>query len=80
MAEHGRSWLQTLALLGAMWVGIPSAQAIIVLDDRQQKVQIAQAPQRIVSLLPSLTETVCALKQCHKLVGLDRYSNWPEAV
>jgi len=33
-----------------------------------------------VSLLPSLTETVCALQQCHKLVGLDRYSNWPESV
>jgi iron complex transport system substrate-binding protein len=54
--------------------------AVTVLDDRQQKVQIAQAPQRIVSLLPSLTETVCALNQCHKLVGLDRYSNWPESV
>ena len=56
------------------------AQAVTVLDDRQQKVQIDQAPQRIVSLLPSLTETVCALNQCHKLVGLDRYSNWPESV
>jgi iron complex transport system substrate-binding protein len=56
------------------------ANAVTVLDDRQQKVQIAQAPQRIVSLLPSLTETVCALNQCHKLVGLDRYSNWPESV
>jgi iron complex transport system substrate-binding protein len=56
------------------------AHAVTVLDDRQQKVQIAQAPQRIVSLLPSLTETVCALNQCHKLVGLDRYSNWPESV
>ncbi len=56
------------------------AQAVTVLDDRQQKVQIPQPPLRIVSLLPSLTETVCALNQCHKLVGLDRYSNWPEAV
>jgi len=56
------------------------AQAVTVLDDRQQKVQIAKAPQRIVSLLPSLTETVCALNQCHKLVGLDRYSNWPDSV
>ena len=80
MAEQGRGWLQTVALLGAMWVALPSAQAVTVLDDRQQKVQIDQAPQRIVSLLPSLTETVCALKLCHKLVGLDRYSNWPEAV
>ena len=56
------------------------AQAVTVVDDRLQKLEIAQAPQRIVSLLPSLTETVCALKQCHKLVGLDRYSNWPTTV
>ena len=51
-----------------------------MLDDRQQGLNIPKAPQRIVSLLPSLTETVCALQQCHKLVGLDRYSNWPESV
>lgn len=56
------------------------AQAVTVRDDRQQDVVIAKPPERIVSLLPSLTETVCALGQCHKLVGLDRYSNWPESV
>lgn len=38
------------------------------------------APQRIVSLLPSLTETVCALGECQRLVGVDRYSNWPASV
>jgi iron complex transport system substrate-binding protein len=43
-------------------------------------VSITKPPQRIVSLLPSLTETVCALGQCQKLVGVDRYSNWPERV
>ena len=80
MAEGLRAWAQYLALVGAVWVCSQSAQAVTVLDDRQQKVQIAQAPQRIVSLLPSLTETVCALNQCDKLVGLDRYSNWPESV
>ena len=36
--------------------------------------------QRIVSLLPSLTETVCALGACNRLVGVDRYSNWPESI
>jgi iron complex transport system substrate-binding protein len=36
-------------------------------------------PQRIVSLLPSLTESVCALGACARLVGVDRYSNWPES-
>jgi len=80
MADLLKSWAQSLALVGAMWGCTLPAQAVTVLDDRQQKVQIAQAPQRIVSLLPSLTETVCALQQCHKLVGLDRYSNWPESV
>ena len=37
-------------------------------------------PQRIISLLPSLTETVCALGACDQLVGVDRYSNWPASV
>ncbi len=56
------------------------AQAVTVLDDAQRKVEITRIPQRIVSLLPSLTETVCALGQCQRLVGVDRYSNWPESI
>lgn len=40
----------------------------------------AAGPQRIVSLLPSLTESVCALGACERLVGVDRFSNWPEQV
>lgn len=57
-----------------------STQAFTVVDDAQHKVEIPQRPQRIVSLLPSLTETVCALGQCQRLVAVDRYSNWPESV
>ena len=57
-----------------------SAVANTVLDDRQQAVQVTAAPQRIVSLLPSLTETVCVLERCDRLVGVDRYSNWPASV
>lgn len=34
-------------------------------------------PRRVVSLLPSLSETVCALGACDRLVGVDRYSNHP---
>lgn len=37
-------------------------------------------PARIVSLLPSLTESVCALGACGRLVGTDRFSNWPASV
>ena len=69
-----------LALGLGLWLCSAAAQASTVLDDRQQTVHIAQAPQRIVSLLPSLTETVCTLGACQRLVGVDRYSNWPASV
>jgi len=55
-------------------------QALQVTDDRGISVTFAQPPQRIVSLLPSLTETVCELGQCARLVGVDRYSNYPASV
>jgi iron complex transport system substrate-binding protein len=49
-------------------------------DDLGHSVQLTQPPQRIVSLLPSLTETVCSLDACARLVATDRFSNWPAAV
>ncbi|MBX3618555.1 MAG: ABC transporter substrate-binding protein [Rhizobacter sp.] len=49
-------------------------------DDRGVAFVAAQAPQRIVSLLPSLTESVCALGGCDRVVGTDRFSNWPVQV
>ena len=58
----------------------PVAQPVQVTDQRGVAVRLAQPPQRIVSLMPSLTESVCALGECHRLVGVDRFSNWPEAV
>ena len=64
-----------LALLGA--TAVPALQ---VRDDRGQTVSFERAPQRIVSVLPSLTEMVCELGQCQRLVGVDRYSNHPESV
>ena len=38
------------------------------------------APRRIVSLLPSATEAVCALGACMRLVGVDAFSQDPPAV
>ena len=49
-------------------------------DDRGVAVAMAVPPQRIVSLLPSLTESVCVLGACARLVGTDRFSNWPASV
>ncbi len=59
---------------------VARAQGVQVTDDRGVTVQWPRPPQRIVSLLPSLTETVCALDQCARLVGVDRYSNWPASL
>ncbi|WP_096669062.1 ABC transporter substrate-binding protein [Polaromonas sp. AET17H-212] len=56
------------------------ARALQLTDDRGVSVSFAQSPQRIVSLLPSLTESVCAMDQCQRLVGVDRYSNYPASV
>jgi iron complex transport system substrate-binding protein len=69
------------AALAALALGLcMAAQALEVVDDRGVTVSFASSPQRIVSLLPSLTETVCALGQCQRLVGVDRYSNHPAMV
>lgn len=68
----------------APWVLLfVSAQALAqysVRDDLQRELHFNRPPQRVISLLPSLTETVCALGECSRLVATDRYSNWPAAV
>lgn len=70
-----KRWLLALIVLVAF-----QAHAIQVTDDRGITVSLAQSPQRIVTLLPSLTEGVCAMDQCQRLVGVDRYSNFPASV
>ncbi|MFM9917264.1 MAG: ABC transporter substrate-binding protein [Rhizobacter sp.] len=53
---------------------------ITLIDDRGREQTLAGPPTRIVSLLPSLTESVCALGGCDRLVGTDRYSDSPARV
>lgn len=74
-------WRRAIALCWLAVLGsVASAQPIVVRDDRGVDVALASSPQRIVSLLPSLTESVCALDACARLVGVDRFSNWPKSV
>ena len=64
--------------VGLLGFALTEAQADVrVTDDRGLARTFVQTPKRIVSLLPSLSETVCALGECARLVGVDRYSNWP---
>ena len=68
------------ALAGLLLAAPMVAAAITVQDDAGRSVHLARSPQRIVSLLPALTEMVCQLGRCDRLVGLDRYSSWPAQV
>ena len=67
------------ALVALLWPLAALAQATLK-DDRGATLVLAAPPQRIVSLLPSLTESVCALGACARLVGTDRFSNSPASV
>ena len=76
MAE--RLWGCVLLLLALL--ALPAQAQVQVRDDRGRVVTLPRPPQRIVALLPSLTETVCALGACERLVAVDDFSNWPARV
>jgi len=65
-----------LCLLLAMPV---QAAAIRLVDDTGQALELAQPPQRIISLTPHLTELLFAVGAGPQLVGVDSASDYPEA-
>jgi iron complex transport system substrate-binding protein len=74
-------FFSALLAAGALALAAEVAAAPIkIVDDSGRAVQLSEPPRRIITLLPSLTEMVCALGACERLVGVDRYSNYPEAV
>lgn len=88
-ARAGRRWLTgLLALVGVAWMWVAQAAgagatggpARSVVDDRGQALAPPARVVRLVSLSPTLTESVCVLGACDRLVGVDRFSNWPESV
>lgn len=78
MRPRIKTWAAFAAALAFLTLLALPARA--VQDDRGVDIVLPRPPQRIVSLLPSLTETVCALGACPRLVGVDTYSNWPATV
>ena len=68
---------QLLAFALLALAALAQAAPITLKDDRGASVTLPDVPKRIVSLLPSLTETVCELGDCAKLVGVDRFSDYP---
>ena len=51
-----------------------------VTDDLGFELTLSAEPQRVVTMIPSHTETLCAIDACDKLVGVDEYSNFPKQV
>lgn len=49
-------------------------------DDAGNTVWLARPARRIVSLSPALTESVCVLGGCERLVGVDRFASWPARI
>ncbi|MEY2620611.1 MAG: hypothetical protein RIT26_431 [Pseudomonadota bacterium] len=72
-----RRWV--CAALTGLLCGLSCAQTVVS-DDRGQALSFQAPPQRIVSLLPAITEMVCELGGCERLVGVDRHSNHPARV
>jgi iron complex transport system substrate-binding protein len=72
--------LVAAALLAFSGMMATAAHALQVTDDRGVTITLPATPQRIVSLLPSLSESVCELGQCQRIVGVDRYSNYPASL
>ena len=56
------------------------AEKITVTDDLDRKITLELPLESVVSLAPSVTEIVCALDLCDKLIGVDVASNYPEEV
>ncbi len=81
MKNFSIRWILVTALLSIFDASAAyAANRIEVRDDRGAVVHFATPPVRVISLLPSLTESVCALNQCGRLIALDRYSNWPDQI
>jgi iron complex transport system substrate-binding protein len=77
--RHPIGLVALLALLAATsWATAQSR--LTVIDDLGRTVTLSAPALRVVSMVPSHTETVCALGRCDRLVGRDTFSNQPQEV
>lgn len=69
-------WLILYAFTGAFATTYPYT----VTDELGREVTLERAPERVVSMIPSHTETVCALNACDTLIAVDAFSDYPAEV
>ncbi len=72
--------LLTLLFYGcSLSIIVAPLRARLIVDQTGDKIDVPDAPQRVLALAPSLTEMIYSLHEEAKLVGATRYSNYPEA-
>lgn len=75
--------VRTLAVLSLVallaWTSTALGQEIRTIDALGREVLLDAPAVRVVSMVPSHTETLCALGACDRLVGRDELSDAPEA-
>lgn len=78
---HGKArFLFTFIVLLALGFATATDYPVTVVDDLGREVTLHAPPERVVAMMPSHTESVCAIAGCHLLVGVDEFSNHPADV
>jgi iron complex transport system substrate-binding protein len=72
-------WASTIGVAGTR-TGIEETSSASLADERGYNASLSHFSRRIISLSPSITELVYAAGAGDKLVGVDLYSNYPDAV
>jgi iron complex transport system substrate-binding protein len=72
-----RRWAAAALLLVAAFAA--RAQGVQAIDDAGQRLSLPRPAQRVISLAPHLTELVFAAGGGERVVGVMRYSDYPEA-
>ena len=72
--------LLILSLLAPLSLVSAQEQGVTVIDDFGREVLIPHEPKRIVSIAPSITETLFALGLGDRVVGVTSYCNYPPEV
>ena len=79
-ATRGGSPVAATASVRSVATPRATTYPLTVTDDAGRAVTVARRPQRIVSLAPSNTELLFALGLADRVVGVDKYSNYPPEV
>jgi iron complex transport system substrate-binding protein len=72
-------WAYAVGVAGAA-TGVEETPLSSLTDDRGHEIRLRHFSRRIISLSPSITELVYAAGAGDRLVGVDSYSDYPDAV